>query len=44
MEKADAELRKAMFRLIDPFRVDYDQIEAINEIFKAIRGPEFYDD
>jgi hypothetical protein len=44
LEKADAELRKAMFRLIDPFRVDYYQIEAINEIFKAIRGPEFYDD
>jgi hypothetical protein len=44
LEKADAELRKAMFRLIDPFRVDYYQIEAINEIFKIPRGAEFYDD
>lgn len=33
-----------MFRLIDPFRVDYYQIEAINEIFKSPRGVEFYDE
>lgn len=33
-----------MFRLIDPFRVDYYQIEAMLNIFNNIRGAEFYDD
>lgn len=29
LEKADPELRKAMFRLIEPYRVDYYQIESM---------------
>jgi hypothetical protein len=33
-----------MFRLIDPFRVDYHQIQTMLEIFRNIRGAEFYDD
>jgi hypothetical protein len=38
LEKADHDLRKAMFRLIEPFRVDYHQVESMLEIFKTIRG------
>jgi hypothetical protein len=44
LEKAEPDLRRAMFRLIDPFRVDYYQIEAMLEIFGSIRSTEFYDD
>lgn len=33
-----------MFRLIDPFRLDYYQIETINDIFASLRSVDFYDD
>ena len=44
LEKAEPELRRAMFRLIDPYRVDYSQIQTMIEIFRSLRGTEFYDD
>ena len=33
-----------MFRLIDPFRIDYYQIEHIIEIMATLRGQDFYDE
>ena len=44
LEKGDSDLRRAMFRLIDPFRIDYHQIQAIIEIFGGLRPEEFYDE
>lgn len=44
LNKAQVDLRKVMFKLIDPFRIDYYQIEMIIDIFKTVKGYEFYDE
>jgi hypothetical protein len=38
VDKSDPELRKVMLKLIDPYRVDYYQIEIMIEIFKNIKS------